>query len=121
MSGHSLGASVALIAAADLAPSRRPAGLHLFGCPYTGNRAFCDLFADLEVVRYETWADAVTFVPPMTSFAQILASLRGRRRPSLYRHVGRRVRVPGFAHGMAGYRVALDHFLAQEREKAVGA
>lgn len=66
ITGHSLGAALATLAAADLAPTK----LITFGSPRVGDRAFGDLFAAsaarpaLAVHRYVDCCDVVARVPP---------------------------------------------------------
>jgi len=96
--GHSLGAALALLAAARWKPS----AAYLYGCPRVGNLAFVATVS-CSVYRFENRGDIVTKLPPPTSPMQIWRSLRQGRRPSLYRHAGKRVRLSGFG---LGHRVA---------------
>lgn len=59
ISGHSLGAALAMVAAAHL----RPAGLYNFGSPRVGNTAFCASFAGMNFHRFANCCDVVTQVP----------------------------------------------------------
>lgn len=59
MSGHSLGAALAMVAAAHL----KPVGLYNFGSPRVGNAAFCAGFANVNFHRFANCSDVVTQVP----------------------------------------------------------
>lgn len=97
--GHSLGAALALLATATWGPD----AVYLYGCPRVGNAAFVQNFS---VNRFENRGDIVTRLPPPTSPLQIWHSLRHGRRPTLYRHAGKRVRLSGFGHRMENYEAA---------------
>lgn len=107
--GHSLGAAMA-VEASGMAEDLVPEQVHVFGCPRVGNRAFV---AGLRapIVRYENWADVVTFVPPPTSPRQILNALRHGRLPSLYRHAGVAVQLPTWRHAVVNYRIGVYRYL----------
>lgn len=99
--GHSLGAALALLAAAMW----RPRAVYLFGCPRAGNRAFVKRIA-CPVHRFENRGDLVTHIPPPTSLLQAVYSLAHFRWPTLYRHAGRRIRLSGLGHGSDAYERA---------------
>ena len=96
--GHSLGAAIAL----EAAVLRPPRETHVFGCPRVGNKAFAERLPE-GTVRYENWADPVTFIPPKISPWQAYHAYRHDRRPTLYAHGGRRVRTGGFGHPIGRY------------------
>jgi triacylglycerol lipase len=60
MSGHSLGAALATLAAAR----HTPRGVYTFGSPMVGNQAFADKLKGLSIHRVVDDIDGVTFVPP---------------------------------------------------------
>ncbi len=93
--GHSLGAALALLAAAA----------YLYGCPRVGNKAFVDRI-QCPVRRFENRADVVTKLPPPTSPLQAWHSLTHGRLPSLYRHAGKQVSFAGFGHRARTYEAA---------------
>lgn len=96
--GHSLGAALALLAAARW----KPAVVYLYGCPRVGNSAFVKTIK-CPVWRFENRRDFVTCLPPPTSPLQIWHSLRHGRRPTFYRQAGKRVRLSGLGHGSKSY------------------
>ena len=96
--GHSLGAAMALMAAVMWSPQE----VHVFGCPKTGNKDFVRRLTR-PVNRYENWLDIVTYLPPPTSPIQAVHSLCHWRKPTLYAHAGRKVRLSGFGHPVRGY------------------
>lgn len=59
ISGHSLGAALAMIAAAHL----NPAGLYNFGSPRVGDSVFCKSFDGMNFHRFVNCSDVVTQVP----------------------------------------------------------
>lgn len=59
ISGHSLGAALAMVAGAQL----NPAGIYNFGSPRVGDGAFCDRFNALNLQRFVNCSDLVTQVP----------------------------------------------------------
>jgi hypothetical protein len=60
MTGHSLGAALAILAATR----HKPRGVYTFGSPLVGNRAFADTLKGVEIHRVVDDIDGVTFVPP---------------------------------------------------------
>lgn len=102
--GHSLGAAIALIAASTY-PERIPL-VRTFGCPRVGNKEFALLVGYADVVRYENWFDAVTFVPPKTSPWQAYHSWKHDRPVTLYTHRGTKVGLSGVGHSMEDYLLA---------------
>lgn len=68
ITGHSLGAAVATLAAALLPDSR----LVTFGSPRVGDPAFAAMFKDRVVDRYVDCADIVTMLPPDSVYYQHL-------------------------------------------------
>jgi triacylglycerol lipase len=62
ITGHSLGAGIATLAAADLTDRHR--ALITFGSPRVGNEAFVNTLGDLVVHRYVDCCDMVTRIPP---------------------------------------------------------
>ncbi len=99
--GHSLGAALALLAAATW----KPATAYLYGCPRVGNRAFVRAI-ECPIHRFENRGDVVTRLPPPTSPLQIWHSLTHGRRPTLYRQAGKRVRLAGFGHRARAYEAS---------------
>ncbi|MDR0293902.1 MAG: lipase family protein [Oscillospiraceae bacterium] len=97
ISGHSLGAALAVLCAVDVQYNfpGRDIEVFLFGCPRVGNRAFALSYNKRvdKTVRVENGNDIVTKVPP---------ALWG------YRHVGARLHVG--APRLAGLYVARDHY-----------
>ncbi len=62
--GHSLGAALATLAAARLAPK----AVYTFGSPRVGNHAFVDSLSSLPIYRIVDGQDIVTTVPPSEIF-----------------------------------------------------
>jgi len=60
MTGHSLGAALATLAAAR----HRPHAVYTFGSPLVGNRDFIRTLGDIPIHRVVDDIDGVTFVPP---------------------------------------------------------
>ncbi len=106
--GHSLGAAMALLAASVRPPASRsgtegrPAEVHVFGCPRVGNGDFVASLHETPVDRWESHFDPVTLVPLPTSPVQIAYSLINWRKPTLYRHAGRRRALSSWGHSMTG-------------------
>jgi triacylglycerol lipase len=73
VTGHSLGAGLATLAAADLA-ARRPV-LVTFGSPRVGDGDFKQLLASLTVHRFVDCCDLVTRIPPTTFEEADIAAL----------------------------------------------
>ena len=71
VTGHSLGAALATLAAVDTTPAR----LVTFGSPRVGDDAFRALFSGLEVRRFVGCCDVVSRVPPERFDAAHLARL----------------------------------------------
>ena len=71
VTGHSLGAALATLAAVDTMPAR----LVTFGSPRVGDEVFRALFAGLEVRRFVDCCDVVSRVPPERFDAAHLARL----------------------------------------------
>ncbi len=59
ISGHSLGAALAMVAAAHL----NPVGIYNFGSPRVGDTAFCASFTGMNFHRFANCSDVVTQVP----------------------------------------------------------
>jgi triacylglycerol lipase len=80
--GHSLGAALAVLCAADMQAAfpDRQVEVILFGCPRVGNRNFCEHYNRVvpNTLRVENGNDIVTKVPP---------KIFG------YRHVGAKIHV----------------------------
>ena len=68
ITGHSLGAAAAAIAAVDLAQDYEIRRVYTYGQPRTGNRAFSDVFAerlgDTPFFRVVDYKDLVPHLPP---------------------------------------------------------
>jgi hypothetical protein len=67
LTGHSLGAALATLCAADHAQAR----LVTIGSPRVGDRAFADTFKGREAARYVNCADVVTTVPPELGYRHV--------------------------------------------------
>jgi len=65
VTGHSLGGAMAVLVAAELQPS---GGLHTFGQPRVGNKAFLKSLDGIKYYRYRNNNDIVTAVPPSWLF-----------------------------------------------------
>ena len=61
VTGHSLGGAMAVLVAAELKPN---GGLHTFGQPRVGTKAFLPALDGIKYYRYRNNNDAVTAVPP---------------------------------------------------------
>jgi len=61
VTGHSLGGAMAVLVAAELKPN---GGLHTFGQPRVGTKAFLKALEGIKYYRYRNNNDAVTAVPP---------------------------------------------------------
>ncbi|MGY6275700.1 lipase family protein [Methylomonas sp. MgM2] len=59
ISGHSLGAALAMVAAAHL----QPAGIYDFGSPRVGDSVFCASFQNMNFHRFANCCDLVTQIP----------------------------------------------------------
>jgi protein-S-isoprenylcysteine O-methyltransferase Ste14 len=65
LTGHSLGAALATLAASFYGPTRKPVQLVTFGSPRVGNSIFLKTLRDLSsIARYVDCCDFVTRVPP---------------------------------------------------------
>lgn len=60
ITGHSLGAAIATLAAIDT----QPAKLITFGSPLVGDGQFCQLFEGMDIRRYVDCSDVVARIPP---------------------------------------------------------
>ena len=98
MTGHSLGAALAMMAAV-MWPAH---AVHVYGCPRVGNGDFVKRLK-CPVTRYENWFDPVTFVPPPNSPVQAVHALSHGRAPTLYRHGGKKVGLSAFGHPVRRY------------------
>ena len=65
VTGHSLGGAMAVLVAAELQPD---GGLHTFGQPRVGNKAFLKVLEGIKYYRYRNNNDVVTAVPPSWLF-----------------------------------------------------
>ncbi len=95
LTGHSMGAALATLAAPLLEAER----VHAFASPRLGNRAFAETFPrSIRVTRYVNRCDVLARLP-------ISGETRGSdpKRRERYCHVGRAVRLPGFGHSMSAY------------------
>ncbi|PKA60695.1 Phospholipase A1-Ibeta2, chloroplastic [Apostasia shenzhenica] len=95
VTGHSLGAALAVLTADELAsssPEMPPVAVFSFGGPRVGNRAFAQRVErrkGVKVLRVVNAHDLVTRVPGLVKFP---AEIAGRLRDG-YEHVGRELRV----------------------------
>jgi hypothetical protein len=107
LTGHSLGAALAVLAAARLARSHKPVeGIYIVGCPRVGDGAFKAAFDQAyagRCWRYVNNHDIVTQVPPA-------GALLG------YEHVGQEIHFDG-----KGQRAAPPGSVAHFLESGVGA
>jgi hypothetical protein len=122
VTGHSLGAAVATLAAATLR-ARRPT-LVTFGSPRVGDREFARSLEELEIHRFVNCCDAVARIPPETfghdDIGRLLTDLTGSPRVSagaalILSGVLRRLGVqPQFVH-VGPARYADRHGVRQPR------
>ena len=98
MTGHSLGAALAVMAAV-MWPANQ---VHVYGCPRAGNRAFVKRLK-CPMRRYENRLDFVPSVPFLTSPVQAIHALSNGRSPTLYAHAGVRVGLEGWWHPVKGH------------------
>lgn len=95
LTGHSMGAALATLAAMLLEADR----VYAFACPRLGNRAFADGFSrDIRVTRFVNRCDVLARLP---LFGDVQGSDPLTREP--YWHVGRTVRLPGLGHSINAY------------------
>lgn len=71
VTGHSLGAAMATIAASRLKASGRDVTLYTFGSPRVGDHTWAKQFDDMSVYRFVNNNDIVTSVPPFGFFTHI--------------------------------------------------
>lgn len=86
LTGHSKGGALATLAAMKLAGAGvralKPAGIHTFGAPQTGNRAFATAYEQTfpgQSWRFECQDDIVPHLPPSASLWLALKTALGRR------------------------------------------
>ncbi|MBP6821793.1 MAG: lipase family protein [Acidobacteria bacterium] len=65
--GHSLGASMATLAAAKISPH----AVYTFGSPFTGNEAFVESLSGVKVYRVANNRDVVPTVPPLLGLRHV--------------------------------------------------
>lgn len=95
LTGHSMGAALATLAAMLLEAER----VYAFACPRLGNRAFADGFSrDIRVTRYVNRCDVLARMPFSGEVQGSDPLIR-----EAYWHVGRAVRLPGFGHSISAY------------------
>jgi hypothetical protein len=113
VTGHSLGAALATLAAVDTTPAR----LVTFGSPRVGDEAFRALFAGLEVRRFVDCCDVVSRVPPERFDAAHLARLLeelGVPGPSLIGRTLRWLKLNAqFAHVSAAHYIDRNGLLTE--------
>jgi len=105
--GHSLGAAPAQMAAIDL----EAAGCYVFESPRVGNGGFVKRLPE-QVYRFENHLDPVTWVPPAWSLVQAGFALWEGRMPTLYKHGGVQVQLPGYGHRLVHVRPAFEKLYA---------
>lgn len=99
--GHSLGAAMATLAAAD----RRPAALYLYGAPRVGEQEFSSSLSGVPVYRVVNHLDLVCSLPPATP-------------PFSFRHVGE---LHYFSYAGNKYVNPDDDFLNYDQRIRTGA
>ncbi|MAL80208.1 MAG: hypothetical protein CMN55_14065 [Sneathiella sp.] len=95
LTGHSMGAALATLAATLLEADR----VHAFASPRLGNRAFAESYPRaIRVTRYVNRCDVLARMP-------IYGEVQGSNPPfrERYCHIGRPVRLPGLGHSMSAY------------------
>ncbi|KAJ4954952.1 hypothetical protein NE237_011735 [Protea cynaroides] len=141
VTGHSLGAALALLAADELstsAPDMPPIAVFSFGGPRVGNRAFADQISKngVKVLRIVNSQDVITRVPGMFVSEELDQKLRDNSKvagvlnmldnmPWAYSHVGTELRVDSkmspylkpnadvaCCHDLEAYLHLVDGFLA---------
>ncbi|USG59923.1 lipase family protein [Sneathiella marina] len=95
LTGHSMGAALAVLAARFLLAKR----VHAFACPRIGNKVFAkNITSHVRITRYVNRGDFLSRLPFRGSVR------RGdRQQTEAYVHAGRAVRLSTFGHGMAAY------------------
>ncbi|KAJ4954709.1 hypothetical protein NE237_011492 [Protea cynaroides] len=143
VTGHSLGASLALLAADELstsAPDMPPIAVFSFGGPRVGNRAFADRISKngVKVLRIANSQDVITRVPGMFVSEELDQKLRDNSKvagmlnvldnmPWAYSHVGTEFRVDSkispylkpnadvaCCHDLEAYLHLVDGFMASD-------
>lgn len=95
LTGHSMGAALAVLAARFLGASR----VHTFACPRIGNRDFAqNIIRHVRIIRYVNRGDFVSRLP----FRGLVYG-SDPARSEAYVPVGRVVRLSTFGHGMSAY------------------
>ncbi|CAF2150646.1 phospholipase A1-Ibeta2, chloroplastic [Brassica rapa] len=139
VTGHSLGAAIALLAAGDIAervPNAPPVSVFSFGGPRVGNREFADRLVSkgVKVLRVVNSQDVVTKVPGIFSDKDNnskkgqqnrIMEMVERNNPWAYSHVGAELRVDmkmspylkpnadvACCHDLEAYLHLVDGFLA---------
>lgn len=142
VTGHSLGAAIALLAADELstcAPNVPPIAVFSFGGPRVGNRGFANHVSakNVKVLRIVNSQDVITKVPGMfvsegldeklrsTSATNGILNILDNNMPWAYSHVGTELRVDtkmspylkpnadvGCCHDLEAYLHLVDGFLA---------
>ena len=83
---------------------------YFFGSPRIGNKDFAER-VNFPVYRFEHSTDPITFVPPRQSPWQSIWALTHWRWPTLYTHVGERVKVGGKLHRIAHYEGSITSYI----------
>jgi len=95
LTGHSMGAALAVLAARFLSARR----VHAFACPRIGNRAFAkNITAHVRIIRYVNRGDFLSRLP-------FRGTVRGcdPEQTEAYVPAGRVVRLSTFGHGISAY------------------
>lgn len=101
LTGHSMGAALAVLAARFLTARR----VHAFACPRIGNRAFAkNITAHVRIIRYVNRGDFLSRLP-------FRGAVYGSdpEQSEAYVHTGRVVRLGTFGHGMSAYVSGCRH------------
>jgi hypothetical protein len=98
MSGHSLGAALATLAAAR----HTPRAVYTFGSPLVGNAAFVRTLSNVPIHRVVDDIDGVTFVPP-PAFGYLHAGVERCLRENPEPPLLHRATKPGFDHAPVNY------------------
>lgn len=141
VTGHSLGAALALLVADDIstcAPEVPPVAVFSYGGPKVGNKAYCDKLTaqNVKVLRIVNSQDVITRVPGMFVSEEVEQKLRSSKiggvldmldehTPLGYSHVGEELRVDtkmspylksnadmACCHDLEAYLHLVDGFLA---------